>query len=64
MTKKQIAQYRETEELRMFFIQLKGMKFKLDCGNHVTFGHNLSNDITIRNYSDKIVCSQCGYEGL
>ena len=64
MTKKQIAQYRETEELRKILTQLKGMKFRLDCGHHTTFGHSLSNDITIRNYSGKIVCSQCGYEGM
>ena len=64
MTKQQIARYQETEELRKILAALKGMKFKLDCGHHVTFGYCLSNDVTIRNYSERIVCSQCGYEGM
>jgi len=64
MTKQQIARYQETEELRKIIAELKGMKFRLDCGHHTTFGHNLSNDVTIRNYSNRIVCSQCGYEGM
>jgi len=63
MTKQQKEQYRETSELRHIIFQLKGMKFRLDCGHHVTFGHNLSNDITIRQDSGRIVCSLCGYEG-
>lgn len=63
MTKQQKEQYRDAQELRLFFKSLKGMKFRLDCGHHVTWGHHLANDITIRQLSDRIVCSQCGYEG-
>ena len=62
MTKEQMQQYRETTRLRAVVNQLKGQKYKLDCGHHVTFGHHLGNDITIRQ-NGRIVCSQCGYEG-
>jgi predicted nucleic-acid-binding Zn-ribbon protein len=41
---------------------LKGRKFKLDCGHHVTFGHFLGNAITIYNGKHPtIICTQCGY---
>ena len=63
MTNKQKQNYEDTNALREILKQLKGMKFKLDCGHHVTFGHNLGNDITIYNDNTKpkIICSQCGY---
>jgi len=62
MTKKQRQLYQEPEKLRDIIRQLKGMKFKLDCGCHVTFGHYLGNDITIRNGTNpQITCSLCGY---
>ena len=62
MTQAEKAKYRETEELRRFFRQLKGKKFKLDCGHHVTFGYYLGNDITIRNGKNpEIICSRCCY---
>ena len=63
MTREQEERYKDTDDLREVIKALKGMKFKLDCGHHVTFGHRLSNDITIRNSSLKVVCSLCGYEG-
>ena len=63
MTKAQKEKYRDPDELRLILKSLKGMKFNLDCGHHVTFGHNFSNDITIRQDSGRIVCSLCGYEG-
>ena len=63
MTKQQKEQYRPADDLRKILCQLKGMKFRLDCGHHVTLGHSLANDITIRNRSGKVVCSLCGYEG-
>ena len=62
MTQKEKKKYRETEDLRVVLTQLKGRKFKLDCGHHVTFGHYLGNDITIRNGKHpEIICSLCGY---
>lgn len=62
MTQAEKEKYRETEELRRLLGQFKGQKFKLDCGHHVTFGHYLGNDITIRNgKKPEIICSQCGY---
>ena len=63
MTKRQERQYEDTEILRQILLKtLKGRKFKLDCGHHVTFGHNLGNDITIYNGKRvEIICSQCGY---
>ena len=63
MTKAQKEKYRDPDELRLILKSIEGMKFRLDCGHNVTFGHNLSNDITIRQDSGRIVCSLCGYEG-
>jgi len=54
--------YEETEALKQIIKKLKGKKFKLDCGHHVTFGYFLGNDITIYNGKEpKIICAQCGY---
>ena len=62
MTKKQQQLYQEPEKLREIIRQLKGKKFKLDCGHYLTFGHYLGNDITIRNGANpEITCSLCGY---
>ena len=63
MTREQKAKYENTDRLRLILRQLKGKKFRLDCGHHVTFGCNLGNDITIYNDSKKlkIICSQCSY---
>ena len=62
MTKKERKLYRSPDELREVLKSLKGMKFRLDCGHHVTFGFWLGNDITIRNGKEPvIVCSLCGY---
>ena len=63
MTKAQKEKYRDPDELRLILKSLDGMKFRLDCGHHVTFAHPLANDITIRQDSGRIVCSLCGYEG-
>lgn len=63
MTKEQKKHYQDTETLRNILRRtLKGKKFRLDCGHHVTFNHSLGNNITIYNGKKfKIVCSQCGY---
>ena len=62
MTKQEKDAYSDCDALRVLIKKLEGMKFKLDCGHHVTFGYYLGNDITIRNGKDpQIVCSQCGY---
>ncbi len=63
MTKAQQEAYEDAEALRTILQSLTGRKFQLDCGHHVTFGHNLGNDITIYNDNKrpKIICSQCGY---
>ena len=59
---KEKQKYQSTEELRKILSRLKGQKFKLDCGHHVTFGHFLGNNITIINGKrPKIICSLCGY---
>ena len=37
-------------------------KYKLDCGHHVTFNHNLGNNIAILNGKElKIICTLCLY---
>ncbi len=62
MTRKQKEKYEDTDTLRELLKELKGRKFRLDCGHHLTFGYFLGNDITIYNGKEvKIVCSQCGY---
>ena len=62
MTNAEKDTYENTNALRKMLKQLKGRKFRLDCGHHVTFCHFLGNDITIRNGKQlEITCSQCGY---
>ncbi len=62
MTKEKKESYEKTEALKKIIQTLKGRKFRLDCGHHVTFGYFLGNDITIYNgKKPKIICSQCGY---
>lgn len=63
MTKEQMKKYQEPELLKeILYRTLNGKKFQLDCGHHITFNHNLGNDITIYNGKElKIICSQCGY---
>ena len=63
MTKEQEGHYEDTEALKQILLKvLSGRKFRLDCGHHVTFGHNLGNDVTVYNGKKlSIICSQCGY---
>lgn len=62
MTKQQKEAYQDVEVLKKIIQKLKGKKFRLDCGCHVTFGCFLGNDITIRNGKEpEITCSLCGY---
>jgi hypothetical protein len=62
MTEKERSKYEPTDSLRRVFEALKGQKFRLDCGHHVTFGHFLGNDLTILNGKNpKIICSLCGH---
>jgi hypothetical protein len=62
MTKTQKQKYESPDNLREFLRQIKGKKYRLDCGHHWTPGYFLGNDITIYNGKDpKIICSQCGY---
>jgi len=62
MTNKERQAYEDTDALREILNQLRGRKFRLDCGHYLTLGHFLGNDITIYNGKElKIICSQCGY---
>ena len=63
MTKEKEVLYEDSEHLKEILIKtLKGKKYILDCGHHVTMAHHFGNDITIYNGKElKIVCSQCGY---
>ena len=61
MTAQERRQYHPPEDLRELIQGLKGMKFSLDCGHHVTFGYYLGNDIIIRNGKTiEIICLECG----
>lgn len=62
MTKEKESDYESSEELKKVIEGLKGRKFKLDCGHHITFGHNFGNDISIyQGHPLHIICTQCGY---
>jgi hypothetical protein len=62
MTKQKRENYRSVEDLRGVFKSLKGEKFTLDCGHHVTFGHFLGNNLVLLNGKEpKIICTECGY---
>ncbi len=62
MTKQQKEGYQNVEELKKVIRSLKGKKYRLQCGHHITFGHFLGNDIIIRNGSNPtIICTLCGY---
>lgn len=57
-----MKEYKETDKLRAFLESLKDKKFRLDCGHHITFGHNLGNNIIIYNGKKfRIICTLCGY---
>jgi hypothetical protein len=63
MTRADIAKYEEPEALKAILQRtLAGLKFRLDCGHHITFNAVLGNDLIIRNSKRlTITCSQCGY---
>ena len=61
MTTKEKQQYRSNEELREVFNQIRGKKYRLDCGHHITFGVFLGNDLLVRNGKEfELICSECG----
>ena len=41
MTERERKVYESQESLRQIVKSLKGRKFRLDCGHHVTFGYFL-----------------------
>ena len=63
MTKAEKDRYDDPELLAAILRRvLAGRKFRLHCDHHVTFAHNLGNNVTIYNGKElKIICSQCGY---
>ena len=62
MTREKKDEYDDTSKLRELLRPFRGRKFRLDCGHHVTFGHNLGNDITIYNRKEpEIICTLCSY---
>ena len=61
MTHEEKNNYRQSRELRRLVKTLQGMKFRLDCGHHVTFGYYLGNDLIIRNGKTPLItCLECG----
>ena len=63
MTRAEIAKYDEPEALKAILQRtLAGLKFRLDCGHHITFNADLGNDLIIRNGKTlKVVCTECEY---
>lgn len=63
MTREQKSRYEDVSILKNILMNMKGRKFKLDCGHHVTIGHNLASDIVIYNGNKemKIKCTLCSY---
>ena len=62
MTKEEEDEYEDVEVLKKEIEKLRGRKFRLDCGHHVTFGHFLGNDVTIRNGKEfELYCLLCCY---
>jgi hypothetical protein len=61
MTRAEITKYDEPEALKAILQRtFAGLKFKLDCGHHITFNAVLGNDLIIRNGKKlTITCSQC-----
>jgi hypothetical protein len=61
MTRHQNLEYQEPAELHRLIDRIRGKKYILDCGHHVTFGYFLGNDIIIRNgKTPEVVCMECG----
>lgn len=63
MTQEEKDRYEGPEQLREIMKRtLEGRKFRLDCGHHVTWHHNLGSDVIIFNGKElRIICSLCGY---
>lgn len=60
MTKEKKSAYEQVESLKQVIETLRGRKFRLECGHHVTFGYFLGNAITIYNGKHPtVICSQC-----
>ena len=54
--------YEEVKRLKEEIEKLRGRKFRLDCGHHVTVGHNFGNHIMIMNGKEfEIFSSLCCY---
>lgn len=50
------------EDIQKLKEKLGRGKYRLDCGHHVTLGHNLGNDIAILNGKElRIICTLCLY---
>jgi len=62
MTLEEKSRYEDVENLKEAIEKLRGRKFKLECGHHVTIGHHLGSDITIYNGKRlSVICTLCSY---
>ena len=51
--------YEDCEKLKVL---IRGGKYRLDCGHHVTLNHNFGNNIAIINGKAlEIICTPCLY---
>jgi hypothetical protein len=65
MTKQQRQSYANSGALSEILQRtLAGRKFRLDCGHHITIGHQFSNGLVIRgngiNQPMTVICADCG----
>ncbi len=62
MTKEEKEKYEDVNNLKKEIEKLRGRKFNLDCGHHVTMGHHMASEITIYNGKQfRIICTLCSY---
>lgn len=53
--------YLPVEKLQIELAKLNGMRFTLNCGHHITFGHNFGTDVIVHNAKiPRIICTECG----
>jgi hypothetical protein len=62
MTEEEKEKYLSPDFLRDELLKLEGMKFRLDCGHHITLNHSLGSNLVIYNGKKlSLICTLCAY---